>query len=244
MRNQEAQNEREFIQQDWNSPFLVASYEQPWARPTIDTSKSLPTIPDEIEFSDDEFGDFVSATILGNDSWVSLTHPQAGCYNSHPPSPLPRGYLRSNQSIEHFYDPMDLYSDTDDADDLSSYEKPFVGYAPLLVGSSKDTLSSQIRHGTSTQRLWAMGKQALAKLTPVKKTKEATTVRVGQRALMTGEVSTPKHKDCGAPVVSQAAPREEVKEEVKEEMKEEMKEEVIERLPQSWIEAEREAWDS
>ena len=234
MASQESQSQKELIQQVRATAPPDVGNDQPWYRSVLNMNKPLPALPEETVFDDDKFGDFQIATTSGDDSWVPFE-----CNDSPPPSPLPRGYLRFSQNIEPFYAPMDLCSDADDVDDLSTYESPSADYAPLLKDNSSCSISSQTRHGTPTQRMWAMGKQALAKLSTTKKAKGATLAYTGQGVVTNVETAISKHEDCSTSTVSEAVPHEEVQEEVTT-----LHGPKVERLPQSWIDAEREAWNS
>lgn len=140
---------------------------------------------------DEDFGDFrTAATPNDDESWVSICYDNfedmtkgvadlaaysdtstfesfsnSDSTGSMPPSPLPRGYLRSTQALGAYMHPMDFASESSTFGDLSLFESPSLGeYAPLMEGDSGATSSAQARHGTSTERVMSLGKTAFSRL--------------------------------------------------------------------------------
>ncbi|KAL1602473.1 hypothetical protein SLS60_005889 [Paraconiothyrium brasiliense] len=83
---------------------------------------------------------------------------------SPPPSPLPRGYLRSTQNVDAYLHPMDS-GGTNELGDLLSFESSSYGdYTPLVNADTGSVSSAQARHGTPAERIWILGKTAFTRL--------------------------------------------------------------------------------
>jgi hypothetical protein len=82
---------------------------------------------------------------------------------SPPPSPLPRGYQRSTQEFKAFLHPMDFASESNALGDLLSFESStYNNYTPLMGADAG--MPSYARHGTCTERMWNLGKTAFVSL--------------------------------------------------------------------------------
>ncbi|KAF1965905.1 hypothetical protein BU23DRAFT_337527 [Bimuria novae-zelandiae CBS 107.79] len=228
----------ELTQQVWgavHNPLPVSADQQVWSseKPT-DIRKTLLAPATDDDFGDEEFGEFETA-------------------DSPPPSPLPRGYLRSSQNIDHFYEPRDMEEDDDDdaaTGGLSWYETSArSGYSPLTKAEASATSSPQTRHGNATQRMWALGKQTFAKLGAAKKTQEVT-------ALWKAGFVNKEHEELKKVVMSArkvpmvvetgfVATRDPLPALVNYMVEEEEPRTVkVKHMPPSWLEEEREAWST
>ncbi|KAJ4348597.1 uncharacterized protein N0V89_009975 [Didymosphaeria variabile] len=141
--------------------------------------------------NDEDFGEFETVNSSTDDeSWVSVNYNQVEDMTSGvadlaayahrptlenfedsenemspPPSPLPRGYLRSTQNVDAFLHPMDLTPENSALGNLLSFESSsYDDYAPLFHADSGSGYSAKARHGTSTERMWSLGKTAFSRL--------------------------------------------------------------------------------
>ena len=173
---------------------MVPINQRSMAAPTLGTKETstLSSLQPEndYDFADDAFGEFESARHPDEDSWVSIDFPppkDCDFVESPTPSPVPRGYLRSTQKIDHFYQPLDLcpdYSDLDGLLTLKSSKLPS-SKTPTFDGSDIDDDEFEIISHSNTRepspkqstrsRMWATGKQAFAKFGISEKAKEVTT---------------------------------------------------------------------
>lgn len=170
-------------------PRIVPIDQRSMAAPTLGTKETstLSSLQpeDDYDFADDAFGEFESARHPDEDSWVSIDLPppkDRDFVESPTPSPVPRGYLRSTQKIDHFYQPLNLYPDYSDLDGLLTLKspKPSSSKTPTYDDDEFEMIShSNIREPSPKQsarsRMWATGKQAFAKFGISEKAKEATT---------------------------------------------------------------------